>query len=66
MPIARVSFCQTEAYEETFEGTFDAPRIKGIDELIHNLILDVYGIARRFDGKHDKTIPNPEYFEDSK
>lgn len=57
-------FCQTQAHEDTFEGKFKTPRIKWIDEEIHNLLLDVYGIERRFDGMHSKAIPNPEYFED--
>jgi hypothetical protein len=56
-------FCQTQAYEHTVEGMFKEPRIKGIDEAIHDLLLDVYGIERRFDGRHNKIIVNPEYFE---
>ena len=55
-------FCQTQAYEHTLEGLRE-PRIKGIDEAIHDLLLDIYGIERRFDGQHNKIIVNPEYFE---
>lgn len=58
-------FCQTQAYEHTLEGLRE-PRIKGIDEAIHDLLLDVYGIERRFDGQHNKIIVNPEYFENPK